>query len=130
MLQIAKCIHALLQLEFWQSISPAVKHGDLIAYDLLTVSQTFPHSVWLDILSRPISSISAEALRYQSQHCLLFIDFPETFYSTETFSPSGVLFLSQHFSLVCLCKQAAWVQGITVDPNGNSSPSKNKAKVV
>lgn len=70
MRQEPACVCALSQLGFWQSVIPAVKHGDLAACDLLTVLQTFPHSVRFDMFS--ILSSSAEPLHRRAKPAFVY----------------------------------------------------------
>lgn len=66
----AVSVPALSQLGFWQSVIPAVKHGDLAAYDLLTVLQTFPHSVRFDMFS--ILNSSTEPLNHRAKPAFVY----------------------------------------------------------
>lgn len=61
---------ALSQLGLWQSVVPAVKHGDLAVYDLLTVLQTFPHSVRFDMFS--ILNSSTESLSHRAKPAFVY----------------------------------------------------------
>lgn len=86
---------ALSQLGFWQSVIPAVKHGDLAACDLLTVLQTFPHSVRFDMFS--ILNSSTEPLHRRAKPAFVYSFSGNFRREKKTFSFSNVLFLSQHF---------------------------------
>lgn len=78
------CIYALSQLGFWQSVIPAVKHGDLAAYDLLTVLQTFPHSVRFDMFS--ILNSSTESLNHWAKPAFVY-SFSGNFHREKKLSP-------------------------------------------
>lgn len=124
---------SLSQLGFWQSVIPAVKRGDLAAYDLLTVLQTFPHSVRFDMFS--ILDSSAEPLKPPSQTCLCLQLFRKFFAERRKKKTKNfLLFQCFIFKSTLFCglfvQSNIRVQGIAPCPSGNCCLSKNKWGVV
>lgn len=82
-------VSALSQLGFWQSVVPAVKHGDLAAYDLLTVLQTFPRSVRFAMF--PIPNSSTEPLGHRAKPAFVY-GFSGNFHREKKLSPFPMLY--------------------------------------
>lgn len=93
--------NALSQLGSWQSVAPAVKHGDLAACDLLTVLQTFPHSVRFDMFF--VLSSSAESLSHWAKPAFVY-SFSGNFRREKNFLLFQCFIFKSTLSMVYLCK--------------------------
>lgn len=100
---MARCLPAVILAPCRSGCSSGLS---LAACDLLTVLQTFPHSVRFDIFPQPPEPTRVTQLLSQTCLCLQFFrKFSQRGWGMGEYlsPPSNVLFLSQYFPQVYLC---------------------------